>query len=265
MIKKVIIGTGIVLVLMVLFVGRGLVSYVRTSAGYVSEAVKNSVPMEFQIERARDMIEGLDPEIRKNLYEIAREQVTVERLAKNIAAAEAKLAKAEEAIKRLRDDLKTGEEAFEYGGRKYTAVQVKTDLANRFQRYQTAKATLHMQRQVLDARQRSLEAARQRLDGTLAEKQNLQVKVENLEARLKMIAAAETTSDCQFDDSRLAHAKQFIDDLGSRIDVEEKLVNANGYFQGQIPVDEPEQVDVVEKVTQYFEGKPAVQELAVQD
>ncbi len=251
MIKKLILGGGIVLVLVVLFVGWDVASYVRTSAGYVSEAVRDSVPMEFQIDRARGMIKGLEPDIRKNLHEIAKAQVDVERLEKQIAETEASLAKAREHIMQLRDDLDSGQEVFTYGKRTFTAEQVKTDLAHRFNRYKTAKATLDMQRQIHQARQSSLEHARQQLDATLAERRDLHVKVENLEARMKMVAAMQTTSDYNFDDSRL--------------DVEEMLVDVEGHFQGQIPLDEPAPANVVEEVTEYFgDQEPAVEALAQQ-
>ncbi len=253
MIKKVIVGTGIVLVLAVVFFGWDVVSYVRTSAGYVSEAVHDSVPMEFQIDRARGMIKDLIPEVRKNLHVIAKEQVEVERLEKQIAEAEVKLAKAKEDIQRLRDDLKAGKEVFAYAGRTYTKGAVQTDLFNRFERYKTGEATLASLREIHDARQKSLDAARKKLEGMLAEKRKLEVDVENIEARLKMVAAAQTTSDYNFDDSRLSRVKELVSDLRTRLSVTEKLVDAEGHFQGQIPLDEPVPEDIVEQVTEYLE------------
>ena len=262
MIKKAIIGGVVLLVLAVLIFGTEAVSYVRTSAGYVGDAMHESVPMEFQIERARGMIEDLVPEIRKNLHVIAKEQVEVERLEKQVAEAEARLVKAEEDILRLKNDLATGQEEYTYHGRTYTAEQVRTDLANRFERYKTSEATLASLQEIYDARQRSLEAAREKLDWMLAARRQLQVDVENLEARLKMVAAAETTSDYNFDDSKLARAKELVSDLRSRLDVAEKLVDAEGHFQGQIPLDAPVPEDIVEQVTEYFEPEPAADDLA---
>ena len=261
MIKKSIMATGVALVLALLLFGRSAVSYVRTSAGVVSDAVQDTVPVEFQIERARDMIKDLVPEIRKNLHVIAKEQVEVERLEKQVADAEEKLAKAESDILRLKDDLAKEQEEYKYNGRIYTVSQVKTDLANRFQRYKTSEATLGSLREIHDARQLSLEAAREKLDGMLAARRQLQVDVENLEARLKMVAAAQTTSEYNFDDSKLSRAKDLVADLRSRLDVAEQLVNVEGNFQGQIPLDEPVPEDIVERVTEYFDA-PSVEALA---
>lgn len=261
MIKKAIIVTGVVLVVALLFFGRDVISYVGTSVGYVSEAVHDTVPVEFQIERARNMIDGLVPEIRKNLHVIAKEQVEVERLEKQIAESEAKLAKAQDDIMRLKEDLASGKEEYTYHGRAYTAAQVKTDLANRFERYKTSEATLGSLRDIYDARLMSLDAAREKLDGMLAARRQLQVDVENLEARLKMVAAAQTTSDYNFDDSKLARAKELVSDLRSRLEVAEKLVDVEGHFQGQIPLDDPVPEDIVERVSEYFE-RPAAEDVA---
>ena len=58
MIKKVIIVAGVVLLVVILLFGTRAVSYVRTSAGYVKESVRDAVPIEFEIKRARGEIEN---------------------------------------------------------------------------------------------------------------------------------------------------------------------------------------------------------------
>jgi len=129
MIKKLILGTGVAVVLALVLVGRDALSYLRTSVGCVKDSVHNSVPIEFQIERARRMIKDLEPEVRKNMHLIAKEEVAVEQLHKQVSDLQGRLAKEEEELKKLHGDVKSGKTAFEYGGRKYTAEQVRTDLA----------------------------------------------------------------------------------------------------------------------------------------
>ncbi len=65
MIKKMLVVGGGAALLGLIFVGRDAVSYLRTSAGYVSDAVQETVPIEFQVDRARGMIQDLVPEVRK--------------------------------------------------------------------------------------------------------------------------------------------------------------------------------------------------------
>ncbi|MDY0165165.1 MAG: hypothetical protein RBS80_01390 [Thermoguttaceae bacterium] len=252
MVKKVVIlSGGLVLTLLVLF-GTSAMSYLRTSGGYVKQAVHDSVPVEFQIDRARNMIRDLAPEVRKNLHVIAREEVEVKRLQERIDRSKERLEQEKSQIMRLTDDLAEGKDSYTYAGRTYGADQVKTDLANRFSRYKTGDATLASLEQIHSARQRSLMAARQRLEGMLAARRQLEVEVENLEARRQMIAAAQTTSQFHFDDSQLGRVKELIADLRTRLDVADQMVQAETDFHPEIPLDEPAPENVVEQVSEYF-------------
>ena len=68
-----------------------------------------------------------------------------------------------------------------------------------------------------------------------------------------MVEVAQTTSDFNFDDSQLARTKDLINEIQTRIDVAEKLVNSEGYFQDEIPLDEePETGDVAQEIADYF-------------
>jgi chromosome segregation ATPase len=252
MIKKVIfVGVGGA-ILCALFVGRDAVSYVRTSFGYLKQSAQEAVPIEFQIERARGLIKDLVPEVRKNMHVIAKEEVEVQRLEEQIADTEARLTKEREQILKLKTDLADAKEQYHYASRTYTAAEVKTDLANRFERFKTADATLGSLKEIHTAREKSLQAARQKLEGMLAAKRQLQVEIENLEARSQMIAAAQTTSNYQFDDSRLGHVKELIANLKTRMEVAEKLVNAEVNFHDEIPLDKPDSENIVDQVTEYF-------------
>jgi predicted nucleic acid-binding Zn-ribbon protein len=252
MIKKVIlVGVGGA-ILFGLLVGTHAMSYVRTSFGYVKQSAQEAIPIEFQIERARGLIKDLVPEVRKNMHVIAKEEVEVQRLEQQIADSEARLVKEKDQIIRLKSDLAEAKSVYHYASRTYTPGEVKTDLTNRFERFKTADATLASLKEIRNAREKSLEAARQKLEGMLAAKRQLQVEIENLEARSQMIAAAQTTSNYQFDDSRLGHVKELIANLKTRMEVAEKLVNAEVNFNDEIPLDKPNTEDIVDQVTEYF-------------
>jgi dGTP triphosphohydrolase len=108
---------------------------------------------------------------------------------------------------------------------------------------------------IRNARQKSLAAARQKLEGMLASRRQLQVEVENLEARLQMIAAAKATSNYQFDDSRLGRVKELVSNLRNRLEVAEKLVNAEVYYHDEIPLDKATPENIVEQVSEHFAPK----------
>ncbi|HEV3340565.1 MAG TPA: hypothetical protein VG125_09415 [Pirellulales bacterium] len=264
MVKRLVWGSaGALGLLMLLFGGREAASYVRTSACWVKDSVKNNVPIEFEIERARRMVKDLVPDIRKNMHVIAHEEVEVDQLAKKIAGAETRMDKERGELMKLKDDLTLQKTSYRYAGRNYSVEQVKVDLANRFERYKTNDATLGSLREMHGARQRSLEAARQKLEGMLAAKRQLEVDVEQLEARLKMVEAAQTTSDYKFDDTQLSRVKELVTDLRTRLDVAEKLVNAEGQFRDEIPVSEPAAENIADEIAEYFgNGQSKLAEVA---
>lgn len=234
------------------FLGRDAVSYMSTSAGWVKASVKDSIPVAFEIDRARTMIRDLGPDVRRGYHVIAQEEVQVERLEQQIGQSETNLAKERGEILRLKNDLATGQSQFQYGHRTYSADQVKVDLANRFGRFKTNEATLATLRDQLAARQRTLDASRNKLEGILAMKRQLEVEVDNLEAKSKVIEVAQTTSQYYFDDSHLGHLKELMADIRTRLNVEEKLVNAESQYQGEIQISLPTPDNILEQVSEYF-------------
>ena len=207
------------------------------------------------------MINDLDPEIRKNLQLIAKEEVNVKQLEERISKMEVRVREQKEDILRLKTDLEQGKDkpVFTYAGRKYSPDQVKTDLTNRFQRFRTDEATLESMRKVYQARQTTAEAARQKLEGWLASKRQLQVEVENLDAKREMIAAAQSTNNYKFDDSQLGRVKELVSDLRTRLDVEDRVANAEDSFHDEIPLHQPAAANIVDQIGEYFAPKPAGQ------
>lgn len=252
MIKKLILTTlGVGMVGGVL-TASNLGSYITTSARQVTSSVEESVPMTFQIDRARNMVRDLEPEIRRSMHTIAKEEVEVAELDKRLQTAIAKADKDKSEIMRLQSDLKSGKNVFRYAGHSYSEGEVKEDLARRFNRFKTVDGTIESMQQMRDARQRNLDAAREKLTAMMSAQRQLQVDVENLEAKLKLVEVAEASSDFQFDDSKLARAKQLMTDIRTRLDVAAKLANADVNFQKEIPLDETVAEDVTEQVAEYF-------------
>ncbi len=260
MAKKALIGVAAAAVLSTLVFGRDALSYVKTFGSSARDAIKAEVPLEFEIQRARNMVGNLVPDIRKCMHVIAEEEVNVEHLSKDIARAESDLGKQKEEILALRLHVDQGR-PYQYASRTYSPNEVKRDLSSRFERYKTAEATLASKRQILTAREKSVDAAREKLDGMLASKRDLEVQIENLDARLKTVQAAQTASSVVLDDSQLARAKKLIGDLNKQLDVAQKMLDADGKFTGLIPVDTAAQVpeDLSNQIDEYFgrESKPA--------
>lgn len=252
MIKKFVVSVLAVGLVAGLLLGSDLASYVTTSYERVTQSVEDTVPTEFQIDRARKMVRDLEPEIRRSMHVIAKEEVEVEQLDKRIESAEAKAEKEKTEIMRLQSDLQTGESVFRYAGHSYTAGEVRQDLSRRFTRFKTSDATIASLRDMRDARQRNLDAAREKLATMMSSQRQLMVEVENLEAKLKLVEVAQASSDLRLDDSQLARAKALMADIHNKLEVAAKLANADTSFQDEIPLDEPAPEDITEQVAEYF-------------
>lgn len=254
MIKKLVyVGAGLALLLGLIF-GRESFSYVSTAYSRMHSAVKENVPVNFEIQRARKMVKALKPEIKKNMHLIAKEEVAIDKLERQINNLGKQLAKEERSLKRLNRDLSSGTQLV-YHGRRYTAEQVKTDLSNRFAQFKTNKATQDNLSKILQARRDGLKAARENLEAMLASKRELEVDIANLEARRKMIEVAKTSSDFNFDNSKLARVKDLLTDIDARIQVEEKMVNNHVKLFDRIPVDEDSTTttgDISAEINDYF-------------
>lgn len=259
MLKKVVIGVAAAGLLSVVSFGRDAWSYLRTAGHTAQEAIRQEVPIEFELQRARDLVSQLIPDIRHCMHVIAEEEVNVEELGREIAASEKGLAKQKDELLALRKQAGPGTGVYQVSGRTYSKEAVQRDLAHRFTRFKTAEETLSSKRQILTAREQSLSAAREKLDGLLAARRDLDVQIEHLDARVKTLQAAQTASHVVVDGSRLAQAKKLIRDLNKQLDITEKMLDAEGKFTGLIPVETGEEAteDVTAQIDAHFQVTPA--------
>jgi chromosome segregation ATPase len=256
MVKRVVLLAVGAVLLLGLFFGRDGVSYVATSAGWVRDTVKDSVPIAFELERARKMIESLGPEISHHKRDIAREELELQQLQAKLDADKSALAGDWSQIERLKDDLARGDSNYVYVGRSYTAQQVETDLTRRFERYETREATVEKVAKILEARRRGLEAAQEKLKAMIADKRQLEVEVENLVARMKMVEVAKAASEFNIDDSQLSRTRQLLSDIEARIEVDAQLVNADDLALDEIPLEQPaEDTNILDRITEYETAK----------
>ncbi|MEZ6115021.1 MAG: hypothetical protein R3C28_00375 [Pirellulaceae bacterium] len=257
MFKKAIVGGAIGLISMGMLFGRDAVSYVSSSVGWVQDSVKNSVPVKLQIERARKMIDDLEPEVYRNKALIVNEEVSVERLARRIDGLESKQASEKDNLVRMTSDLNTGDSHIYYAGHRYTAAQVQTDLESRFERFKTNDEMLASLHKTLHSRQKSLAAAKDKLTSMLAKRAQLLADIAKLEAQEKMVEVAKNTSEFKFDDSKLARTMQLVQDIQTRLEVDERMLESEVNFPVEIPVSEPATGNISERIAEYFGSQDA--------
>ena len=253
--RAILVGTGLGLTSLVLF-GRDATSYVTTSYHRLTSTVQDQVPIDFQIDRAKQMVKDLDPEIRNSMHVIAKEEVALEQLNQQLGSNQDKADKEKKDILHLQADLGEKKSVYQYASHTYSCDEVKQDLARRFSRFKVADDTLASMKQMRDARQKNLDAAQQKLSAMINARRKLEVDVQNLEAKRKLVEVAQASSDYVFDDSQLARAKDLINDIRTRLDVAAKLANADVNVQTEIPLDDAAPADITDQVTQYFKLAP---------
>lgn len=254
MFKKLALTGGAIALLSSLAVGVPVFSYARCGYDWLRGSATDAMPVEWELKRARQMIADLKPEISDNAQRIAREKVQVDRLQTQLSETEARLAQSQQDIERLTEDLSREHEQYTYGGRTYTVAQVKHDLGNRFKRFKTRRATADKLQSMLAARQASLQAAEEQMDVMLNARRQLEVEVENLQARLGALRVAQASSGLNLDDSHLSHTRELLDQIAAKLDVEEQTMVVDAEYFGEIQLEEPSDENLLDEIAAYFDG-----------
>jgi chromosome segregation ATPase len=254
--KKGLLGASLGAGALYLAFGTDARSYVRTAFHKVRDNVKHSTPVPFEIDRARDQIAELEPAIKDNIENLARAQVEVEHLDREIVAIRTNLGSEKKVLTALRTSLDSGD--FKLAGNvTYTADEVKAELKHRWDHYQQVGNLLKDKEETLKAKQKAVVAARQQLQQMAAAKQALSTKLAGIEARLKMIQSTKESNEFNFDDSALARAKASVADLEKRLDVMARTAEMEGkYSDAGIPVIIEPGRDVLKEMDDEF-GPPA--------
>lgn len=254
MVKKGIVGAALGAGTLFLAFGTHAPSYVKTAFHKVRRDIKSTVPMPFDIERTREEIANLEPAIRDNIETLARAEVEVERLEKEIAATQANMAVEKTAIHTLRESLESGE--YRLAGHTavaYTAEEVKSDLGRRFDSYKNVQKILAAKQDTLKAKQNEILAFRKQLETTMAEKKKLTIKLDEIEARLRQIEATQAGNEFQLDGSALSHAREAVSDLEKRLEVMARTAEMEGrYAETGVPVQIDPSRDVVKEIDAEF-------------
>jgi hypothetical protein len=245
-----------------LLFGKDVVSYVRSSAKSVQTVVKDSVPIEFELRRARDLLDEIIPEMHANIRLIAQDEVEVAALKVDISNNGKSMKEEELRIAKLRDALAKPQAQYCFGSREYPRSYVKEDLAHRFERFKESELVLAGKRRLLTTRENTLHAAMQLLERTRARKRTLEDKIESLASQHRLVKAASIGSQIQVDNSKLAQTEKLIAQIKKRLDVAERVLAHESQFVQTIPVDAVVEEDLLTQVDEYFQDKEQQTKLA---
>jgi chromosome segregation ATPase len=253
MVKKGLLGAALGTGALFLVFGTSAPSYVKTAFHKVRQSAKDTVSPQFEIDRARNEIAALKPMFDQNKETLARAEVEVEHLEREIGTIQANLDRAQKTIVSLKDSLKTGD--FRLAGHVTdTASEVKAELAHRLDHYNYTADLLKQKEATLKAKRKVIHAAHEQLEDLRTQKSTLLARLANIEARLKMIEATQSKNEFNFDGSALARAKQTVSELESRLDVMARVAEIEGRYgdlDGPSSYVDPHR-DVIKEVDEKF-------------
>jgi hypothetical protein len=223
-----------------LIFGTDLFSYVSTSAGNVRESVRDSVPVEFELQRARDLIDEILPEIHASVRVIAQDEIEIASLEKDLGESQDQLKKDRRALAILRDKMNVETVSYQVGTRKVSRGQLAESVSHRFDRLKDAELVLASKERLLDTRRGSLNAAVQLLDKARNRKMQLEQKVEALVAQHRLVQASAVGSRVHVNDTKLAKADKLLTEIQKRLMVAERVLE---HEQTELVLGEGEIID----------------------
>lgn len=253
--KRAIVGGALCAAIVGVVYVSGASSYVVSSSRMIQTAVKDSIPTEFELQRARDMLDDLVPELRANVRVVAAEDVAVANLEKEIASESTRIETERGKVLSLRDALRQQQVSYRFGGIDYEREEVVNELERRFDNLRTAEKMLDSRQELLSNRRRSLNAAINKLEKTRVARVQLAAEIEALEAQFRLIEAQSTESQFTLDDSKLAQTQKLIGELKNRLQVAQNVMAREARLIEFIPVEEVvSESTVVGRIDSYFEG-----------
>lgn len=233
--------------------GSDLTGMIRTAARTVQKSARENVPVEFELERAKEKINDILPDLQSQVRMIAEEEVAIARLENELRVDQQRLAENELKLSLLRDQMRTTKEFYVVSGRDVNRDQMTEQLQSRFNHFKQAKLALASKQRLLGKRKEGLSAALAMLDKMRTRQSELQLKVESLTAQHRLIKASQIESGTMIDRSQLSQADQLLDQLETRLAVSQKVLDYRSESTN-ISFDDAQLVeaDVLDAIDEYF-------------
>jgi septal ring factor EnvC (AmiA/AmiB activator) len=232
--------------------GRDVVSYATSGARSIRTSVTDNVPVEFQLRRARDLVDDIVPEMQANIRIIAQQEVEIASLKDDIARSSKAINEERLRVAKLRDAMNTSNTSFTFNTITYSRDQLKEDLAHRFDNVREAEVILGGKARLLENRQRSLAAAAQTLERTRSQKSILESQIAALESQNQLVKAQSIGAGIQIDNSKLAQTEKLIAEVKKQLDVAERVLSHEAKFSEAIQVDVVNEKDLTAQVDEYL-------------
>ena len=236
-----------------LLLGSDFSSMIKTSARSIQSSVKQSVPVEFELDRAKDQINDILPDLQSQVRMIAEEEVAISRLEKEVAQDQQRMRKLEQSLSGLRKKVRTNQVSWRVGEANLDRQQFTKHLQSRFSHLKQAKLSTESKERLLAKRREGLAAAVTLLEEMRLRQSELELKVESLAAQHRLIKASAIDSGELIDDSHLSQADQLLGEIENRIEVAERMMTyGRGIMDVPVEEDNDSTESVLAEIDQYF-------------
>lgn len=170
-------------------------------------------PTREKIQLARKEIKKLDADIDKMIRPMAEYTAAIHQLKKDVEGTSRALDENKIVLKTMGEDLKTGSAALVYSGVSYTRERIEAKLKKDFEGYQRLENQLKSKRELLEAKQTSLQGVQDQMAKVSAKKQEFEVRLAQLEAQEETLQIAKLGSDLKVDQSQATKIEALLADI----------------------------------------------------
>lgn len=244
--------------------GTNFASYLRTSTSAVQETIRETVPIEFELRHAGDMIEDILPDLQAQVRMIAQEEVEIAALETDITESRQRLSSEQTTLASLRNQMRVQQVSYSINGRNVERQQLTEQLHQRFKRFKQGELALSSKQKLLEKRQGGLRAAIALLDKMRHRKAELEQKVEALAAQHRLIQASAVESGHLADGSSLSEADQLLQQIETRLSVAERvLAHEQDIFPVSVTDELVDEAQLLTELDSYFSVESPVESSAV--
>jgi chromosome segregation ATPase len=193
-------------------------SYATTAWNHLRQEADSQVPVKFELDRIRGEIDRMDGDIRGMVSPIAEHMASISKLKKDIDRTRTRLTDQKANLLTMTTSLQKDD-----GVR--GADQLRHRLQRDFNSYKQLQNTLATREKLLAAKEKSLDAAREKLNKLIALRDDFKVRLAQLEAEEENLQVARSGSDLQVDQSRATEIKAALDAVEHRQEVLRNEIN----------------------------------------
>ena len=207
-----------------LLFGSDLTSMIRTSANSIRQSARENVPVEFELDRAKDQINEILPDLQSQVRMIAEEEVAINHLEKEVTSDLAHLDKLERTVTSLREKAGTQNVSLRAGATQIDQQHLTKQLQSRFSHFKQAKLSIESKQRLLEKRRQGLAASVNLLEEMRLRQSELKLKVESLAAQHRLIKASKVESGTLVDGSQLSKADRLLGQIENRLAVAQRVM-----------------------------------------